>query len=200
MQRVFDVSQTARPSAAAANELPLDVAPFVDLGRGVKARYGRVSIRNVLLNPANSRTHSKKQIRKIARSMEVAGPLAPVIIDESYMVWAGEARVHARLEGGNPDIPVIQVFGLSEAQKRAFLLADNRLAADAGWDRKKLAQQIPELTVLFEEAELTIEDTGFEIAEIDEIIADFEDGGADPMTQLPRPSSMALRFSGPVIL
>ena len=90
-----------------------------------------------------------------------------------------EARVHARLEGGNTDIPVIQVFGLSEAQKRAFLLADNRIGADAGWDREKLAKQLPELTVLFEEAGLTIEDTGFEIAEIDEIIADFEEGGAD---------------------
>jgi hypothetical protein len=72
----------------------------------------------------------------------------------------------ARVEHRLVYMPVIQVFGLSEAQKRAFLLADNRIAADAGWDRKKLAQQLPELTVLFEEAGLTIEDTGFEIAEI----------------------------------
>jgi len=163
-----------------ANSLSLDVAPFVDLGGGRRARYGLCPIANISRHPANARTHSKKQIRKIARSMDVAGALAPVIIDENYMVWAGEARLHARLEGGHSDIPVIQVFGLSEAQKRAFLIADNRIGADAGWDRKKLAKQIPELTVLFEEAGLTIEDTGFEIAEIDEIIADFEDGGADP--------------------
>ena len=137
-----------------ANSLSLDVAPFVDLGGGRRARYGLCPIANISRHPANARTHSKKQIRKIARSMEVAGPLAPVIIDENYMVWAGEARLHARLEGGHSDIPVIQVFGLSEAQKRAFLIADNRIGADAGWDRKKLAKQVPELTVLFEEAEI----------------------------------------------
>jgi DNA modification methylase len=161
------------------NTFSFDDASVVDLGKNLRARYGLCPIVNISRNPANPHTHSKKQIRKIARSMEVAGPLAPVIVDENYMVWAGEARLDARLEAGHADIPVVQVFGLSEAQKRAFLLADNRIAADAGWDRKKLAQQIPELTVLFEEAGLTIEDTGFEIAEIDEIVLDFEEGGAD---------------------
>ena len=130
--------------------------------------------------------------------MEVAGTLAPVIIDENYMVWAGEARLHARLEGGHSDIPVIQVFGLSEAQKRAFLIADNRLAADAG-GTAKTCEADPRADCPLEEVGYTIEDTGFEIAEIDELIADFEEGGSIQMMQLPRPSSMALRFSRPVI-
>ena len=92
MQRAFDLFESTSHLSATGNAFPIDAASFIDLGRGVRARYGRVSIRNISLNPANPRTHSKKQIRKIARSMEVAGPLAPVIIDENYMVWAGEAR------------------------------------------------------------------------------------------------------------
>jgi DNA modification methylase len=167
-------------SQRAVNSLSLDDAPLIDLGQGLGARYGLCPIANISRNPTNARTHSKKQIRKIGRSMELAGPLAPVIIDEHFVLLAGEARMAARAEQGHATLPVVQIYGLSEAQKRAFLIADNRLAADAGWDRKKLAQQIPELTLLFEEAGLTIEDTGFEIAEVDEIIADFEEGGADP--------------------
>jgi DNA modification methylase len=169
-----------------SNAHPLDDAQFVELGRGIRARYGRVAIRNILLNPANTRIHSNKQIRKVARSMEVVGPLAPAIIDENFLIWAGEARLRARVEGGHTDLPVIQVFGLSEAQKRAFLLADNRVGLDAGWDRKKLAKQIPELTVLFEEAGLMIEDTGFEIAEIEEVVTDFSSDDADPDDNIAR--------------
>jgi DNA modification methylase len=163
----------------------LDAAPFVDIGAGLKARYGLCPIANISRNAANARTHSKKEIRKIARSMEVAGPLAPIVIDERFVCLAGEARLEARRESRHIDIPVVQVFGLSEAQKRAFLIADNRIGLDAGWNREKLAQQIPELTVLFEEAGLTLEDSGFEIAEIDEIVADFGNDAGDPDDEIP---------------
>ena len=169
-----------RAAPGLVNALSIDAASFVELGKGVRARYGLCPISNISRNPANARTHSKKQVRKIARNMDVSGPLAPAIVDENFMLWAGEARLGARLEGGHEDIPVIQVFGLSEAQKRAFLLADNRIAADAAWNRNKLAKQIPELTVLLEEAGLTIEDTGFEIAEIEEIVTDFSSDSGDP--------------------
>jgi DNA modification methylase len=162
------------------NTLTLDAAPLVDLGSGLKGRYGLCPIRSISRNRANARTHSKKQIRKLARSMEVAGPLAPVVIDERFVLLAGHARVDARQEGGHAVVPVVQIYGLSDAQKRAFLIADNRIALDAGWNRAKLAEQIPELTVLFDEAGMTLEDTGFEIAEIDEIVADFADDGGDP--------------------
>jgi hypothetical protein len=65
------------------------------------------------------------------------------------------------------------VFNLSKAQKRSFLLSDNRIGLDARVDRKALAGQIPELTLLFEEARLTLSDTGFEVAEIDVLVIDF---------------------------
>ena len=71
-------------------------------------------------------------------------------------------------------VPVVQVFGLTEAQKRLYLLADNEVGRGAGLDRAKLAQQLPELTVLFEEAGFELTDMGFEVAELDQIMLDGE--------------------------
>ena len=175
---------SAAPAATRVNVLALDEAPFVDLGRGTRGRYGLCPVGNIMPNLANARTHSRRQVGKIARSMEAVGPLAPAVVDERLVLLAGEARLAACKQRGDATIPVVQVFGLSEAQKRAFLLADNRIAQDAGWDREKLYRQLPELTILFEDAELTIEDTGFAIAEIDELVADFDDG-ADPADTIP---------------
>ena len=176
------------------NRFTLDEAPHVDLGRGVRGRYGLCPTGSILLNPANVRTHSKRQVGKIARSMEAAGPLAPAIIDERYVLLAGEARLAACKQRGEPTMPVVQVFGLSDAKKRAFLIADNRLAQDAGWDRQALFQQMPELTALLDEAAMTIEDTGFEVAELDELAADFGDG-SDPQDDV----AQAL-LNGPAVL
>ena len=177
------------------NNLGLDDAPFVNLENGLRGRYGLCPLQSIWLNPANARTHSKKQIAKIARSMRVAGRLAPVVLDEHYMLLAGEARLAACKHLGKSDIPVVQVFGLSKAQKRTYLIADNRTAADAGWDREKLAQQLPDLTLVLVEAGITIEDTGFEIAEIDELVADFESDGSDPQDRV-----SAADLAGPRVL
>ena len=162
-----------------ANTLPIDEAPLVDLSKGLRARYGLCPIANVLANPASARTHNRRQIGKLARGLDAVGHLTPAIIDEQMMLLAGHARLQASKMNGAETMPVVQVFGLSEARKRAFLIADNRIAADAGWDRNKLAQQLPELEVLFEDTNLTLEDTGFEIAGLDEIRVDF-DNEAEP--------------------
>lgn len=109
----------------------------------------------------------------------MAGHLAPVIVGEDYTILSGHARVEA-VRAGSESIPIVQVFGLSEAQKRAFLLSDNRISEDARLDQQRLAKQIPELTVLLQDAGFEISDTGFEIAEVDAWTLDFADqAGAD---------------------
>lgn len=104
----------------------------------------------------------------------MTGALAPVVADEDYTILSGHARVEA-VRGRSGAIPIVQVFGLSEAQKRVFLLSDNRIGEDARLDRERLAKQIPDLQVLLEDAGFEISDTGFEIAEIDALTLDFAD-------------------------
>jgi DNA modification methylase len=131
-------------------------------------------------NPRNARTHSKKQIRQIAESIRQFGFVNPVIADENGVVIAGHGRLEAAsmLELGN--VPVITLHGLTDAQKRTLMLADNKIAGNAGWDRERLAIEIPELTSLLEVEGLDIALTGFEIPEIDQLIVDFDDKSVDP--------------------
>ena len=165
------------PSATYANAITLDEAPRVPLGPGLEGRYGRAPLGALVENPHRVQTHSSRQVKKLSRAIEVAGQLAPAIIDEHYMILAGHGRLAAAKALGLDCMPVVQVFNLSEAQKRSFLLSDNRIGLDARLDRKALAGQIPELTLLFEDAGFTVCDSGFEVAEIDALVLDYEDGG-----------------------
>jgi DNA modification methylase len=131
-------------------------------------------------NPRNARTHSKKQIRQIADSIGVCGFIVPVLIDETSMLLAGHGRLEAAKLRGLKRIPAIRLDGLSEAQKRALLIADNKIAENAGWDRERLAIELPELAELLIAESLDISITGFEPVEIDQLVSDFEENTADP--------------------
>jgi DNA modification methylase len=139
-----------------------------------------VSVDSLKLNPRNARTHSKKQIRQIADSIGAFGFLVPVLVDETSTMLGGHGRIEAAKLLGLKKVPVIRVEGLSEAQKRALLLADNKIAANAGWDREQLAIELPELAKLLVEEDLDINITGFETAEIDQLVIDFEETSDDP--------------------
>ena len=99
-------------------------------------------------HPRNARTHSKKQIRQIADSIHAVGFASPVLIDEQGVLLAGHGRLEAAKLLGLKTIPAIVVAGLSEARKRALLLADNRIAQSAGWDRERLASELSSLPEL----------------------------------------------------
>ena len=114
----------------------------------------------------NARTHSKKQIRQIADSIRSFGFLNPVLIDAAGEIIAGHGRVAAAKLLGIRDVPVLAITHLTAAQKRAYVLADNRLAEQAGWDREILAIELQALVDLDFEVELT----GFALAEIDLIL------------------------------
>jgi DNA modification methylase len=131
-------------------------------------------------NPRNARTHSKKQIRQIADSIGTYGFTVPVLIDENAILIAGHGRLEAAKLLGLKSIPAIVVKGLSEAKKRALLLADNKIAENAGWDRERLAIELPELAELLIDEDLDISITGFEPVEIDQLASDFEETSSDP--------------------
>lgn len=89
----------------------------------------------------NARTHSKKQLRQLKRSIEEFGFTNPVLIDEEMTILAGHGRVAAARELGMETVPCRQISTMSAAQKRAYVLADNKLALNAGWDEELLAEE-----------------------------------------------------------
>jgi ParB-like chromosome segregation protein Spo0J len=139
-----------------------------------------VPTNRIKANPKNARTHSNRQIRKIAASMREFGFAAPVLIDEQDVLIAGHGRLEAARSLGMSAIPAIIIKGLSDARKRALMLADNRIAQDAGWDLERLAEELAELPEFLAEDGLDVSVTGFEPAEIDRLTADFEDSSGDP--------------------
>src|SRR5215472_3871891 len=116
-------------------------------------------------DPANPRRHSKKQIRQIANSIEAFGFNVPILVDADGNIIAGHGRCLACQLLGWAEVPTLCLDHLSPAQARAFMLADNRLAEIADWDDRLLAQQLNELSQLV--VDFNIEDTGFEMGEID---------------------------------
>jgi ParB-like chromosome segregation protein Spo0J len=103
----------------------------------------------------NARTHSKKQIRQIAKSIKRFGFTNPVLIDDAGEIIAGHGRVEAAKLLGLAAVPTIRLSHLSETEKRAYILADNRLAEKAGWDREILAIELQGLIELDFDVELT---------------------------------------------
>ena len=137
--------------------------------------------------PRNARTHSKKQIRQIARSIERFGFTNPVLIDKRAQIIAGHGRVEAALHLRLARVPALRISHLSEVDKRAYILADNRLAEKAGWDREVLALELGELCELLTD-EINI--TGFETGEVDLLLSDLDDT-PDPADDVPAMASVA---------
>lgn len=129
------------------------------------------AVHNLRPYPGNARTHSKKQIKQIAKSIERFGFCNPVLVDNDNQIIAGHGRVEAAKLLGMGTVPTMRLSHLSEAEKRAYILADNKLAEKAGWDRETLAIELQALAGLGFDLELT----GFEQAEIDLIIEEIAD-------------------------
>ena len=110
----------------------------------------RCSIRQIKLNQRNSRTHSANQIRQIAESIVAFGFTHPLLVTEDGTLIAGEGRYKAAQRLGLATVPVIVLAGLSPTKQRALAIADNRIAESSGWDRERLAIEIPELAGLLE--------------------------------------------------
>jgi len=123
-------------------------------------------------NPRNARTHSKRQIRRLANTIRAVGFIGAIAIDENGMVLAGHARLEAAKLNGLTRVPTIVASGLTEAQKRIFALADNKIAEQAGYDREILIVELGELAALLPTLDWDLELTGFEPTEIDTLFTD----------------------------
>jgi DNA modification methylase len=116
----------------------------------------------------NARTHSKKQIRQLAGSIETFGFTNPVLIDEQRRILAGHGRVEAARLLGWESVPCLRLDHMSETEKRAYVLADNKLALNAGWDEELLAAELGVLLSADLDFDLSI--TGFSLPEIDGLL------------------------------
>ena len=115
----------------------------------------------------NARTHSPEQLAKLRSSLREFGFINPVIIDRDFNVIAGHGRIMAAKEEGITEVPCVFVDYLTEAQKKAYILADNRMALDAGWDEELLRIEIESL----QGADFDVSLTGFGADEIADLFA-----------------------------
>ena len=115
----------------------------------------------------NARTHSDAQVAQIAASIKEFGWTNPILIDGDNGVIAGHGRLLAAQKLGMDEVPVIQLGGLSEVKKRAYILADNRIAINSGWDAEMLGLELQDLG---EDIDMTL--AGFSTEEIDSLLED----------------------------
>ena len=138
----------------------------------------------------NPRTHSDAQVAKIAASIVEFGWTSPVLVDGSQGIIAGHGRLAAARKLGLAEVPVIELSHLTPAQKRAYVIADNRLALDAGWDEEMLAIELAELS----EAGYDLDLTGFDADELADLLA-----GEETTTEGQTDEDAAPESSGPAV-
>lgn len=137
----------------------------------VTERFEKVNIDKLVPYARNARTHSKDQILQLRASLREFGFVNPVIVDKDLNIIAGHGRIVAAKEEGITEVPCVFVEHLSEAQKRAYIIADNRLAMNAGWDVEMLSVEIADL----KGADFDVSLLGFDEAELNKLMGGLED-------------------------
>lgn len=145
-----------------------------------------VSIDKLIPYINNARTHSPEQINKLRATLREFGFVNPVIIDREYNVIAGHGRIAAAKDEGYKEVPCVFVDEMTDAQKKAYILADNRIALDAGWDEELLKVELEAL----EDMDFDLGLTGFSEDELAELFGDdneAEDDDFDVEAELEKP-------------
>jgi len=142
----------------------------------------------------NSRTHSDAQVAQIAASIREWGWTMPILCDEVGNVIAGHGRIMAAQKLGIEDVPCMTAIGWSEAKRRAYVIADNKLALNAGWDDEALALEFADL----KDAGFDLELTGFELAEIDDLFPADETEGLTDEDAVPEAPEQPVTVEGDV--
>lgn len=138
-------------------------------------RFEKVNIDKLVPYARNARTHSKEQILQLRASLREFGFINPVLSDKDFNIIAGHGRIMAAKEEGIKEVPCVFVEHLTEAQKRAYILADNRLALNAGWDEEMLSVELSEL----QGVDFDISLLGFDDAELNKLLGDIDGVGDD---------------------
>jgi DNA modification methylase len=155
--------------------------------------YKPVAPANLAPYARNARTHSKHQIEQIANSIKAFGFINPVIVDGERGIIAGHARVLAALKLGMESVPTLEVATLSEAQKRAYILADNQLTLNAGWDHDLLRVELTELKL----GDFNLDVIGFDPRFVRNLL---EPAGLTDEDEAPEPEAVAVSQVGEVWL
>jgi DNA modification methylase len=137
-------------------------------------RLESMAVADLRPHERNPRTHSKKQVEQIAESIRRFGFNNPVLVDRDGQVIAGHGRIEAAKLLGMATVPVLRLEHMTEAEKRAYVIADNRLAELAGWDNDLLALELAAVAQLDSEFDLAL--TGFDVAEIEALLNGLESG------------------------
>jgi ParB-like chromosome segregation protein Spo0J len=134
-------------------------------------RFEKVNIDKLVPYARNARTHSKEQILQLRASLREFGFVNPVIVDKDLNIIAGHGRILAAKEEGVQEVPCVFAEHLSEAQKRAYIIADNRLALNADWDTEMLSVEISDL----QGVDFDISLLGFDDAELNKLLGNNDD-------------------------
>lgn len=141
------------------------------------------AVAELVPDPLNARTHSKKQVTQIAASIRAFGFTNPILADAEGRLIAGHGRLRAARELELAEVPVITLAGLSEAQKKALRLADNKIALNAGWDLEILKLELADLSLPEMDIDLAL--TGFSPGEIDVVLEEAEDPDDEVIPAVP---------------
>ncbi|GEP62153.1 site-specific DNA-methyltransferase [Reyranella soli] len=159
-----NVANENQPLEKAAAAIPTQIVGAL---KPLKTVIENHALAELTANPRNARTHSKKQVQQLAASIKEFGFLVPIVVDEECTILAGHGRVEAAKLLKMTAVPTVAVKHLTPSRKRAFALADNRLAELATWDEELLAIELKELAEL--ELDFAFEVTGFETVDLDRI-------------------------------
>jgi DNA modification methylase len=144
--------------------------------RIINPRLESRALSDIKAQPRNARVHPRKQIQQLARSIERFGFNAPILVDQDDTILAGHGRFEAARLLKLPEVPVIRLDHLSPLERRAYLLADNRIALSSSWDGELLANEIQALM----DDGFEITDAGFAISEVDDILLAADDASPSP--------------------
>lgn len=150
--------------------------------RKLQVEYRKVE--DLIPYARNARTHSEEQITRLASSIREFGFTAPILVDGENGILAGHGRLAAAKKLGLAEVPTIELSGLTTAQKRAYILADNKLALDSGWDTELLQVELDDLKA--EGFDLAL--TGFSDEELNGLLESVEEPVTeDPEAEMPEP-------------
>ena len=141
----------------------------------------------------NARTHSDAQVAQIAASIAEFGFTNPILAGSDGVIVAGHGRVMAAKSLGLEQVPVLVLDHLTEAQRRAYVIADNKLALNAGWDEDILRAELSALT----ELEVDLSSLGFDDAELADLFREHDPGGAETITKEINPDDYQMSHTCP---